>query len=311
MLSINVPLSSLVCRPCRHDVTRVLANPAYVPRWRKSKGQSNNSHCYVRNCENLTFTHSTLGSAEELKCAFESKGIEINTECIPTPTPLCKYHYYAVYNIQQPRYKHCVTCGTRLGKENHRPCPQPQTIQLHLQEQTGFEGEILGSDRVCMTCYRSHLVILKGSHHISNDEELKALVKTFTQQPPSIECIVSNEDIIAAAMNKTLITVGKMLLENQALLLPTIHSTFNKHAKDLVMVKGLQEPQELQTISSRWILSELTVNFQHHIAYSCKVRKHGTLVYRPTSDVLGLLSEAKKMLEKYTVTAFKLVHKLM
>ena len=92
-------------------------------------------------------------------------------------------------------------------------------------------------------------------------------------------------------MNKTLITVGKMLLENQALLLPTIHSTFNKHA-DVVMVKGLQEPQELRTVSSRWILRELTVNFQHHIAYSCKVRKHGTLVYRPTCDVLALLSEA-------------------
>ena len=58
------------------------------------------------------------------------------------------------------------------------------------------------------------------------------------------------------------------------------------------MVKGLQEPQELRTVSSRWILSELTVNFQHHIAYSCKVRKHGMLVYRPTSDVLALLSEA-------------------
>ena len=83
-----------------------------------------------------------------------------------------------------------------------------------------------------------------------------------------------------------------MLLGNQALLLPTIHSTFNSHAEDLVKAKGIQEPQELRTVSSRWILSELTVNFQHHIAYSCKVRKHGTLVYRPTCDVLALLSEA-------------------
>ena len=28
---------SLLCRPCRHDVTRVLPNPCYVPRWRKGK----------------------------------------------------------------------------------------------------------------------------------------------------------------------------------------------------------------------------------------------------------------------------------
>ena len=89
-------------------------------------------------------------------------------------------------------------------------------------------------------------------------------------------------------MAKTLVTVGKVLLDNQALLLRSIHSIFTKNAKDLAKAKGLLEPQEL---SFRWILSELTANL-HHMIYSCKVRKYRTLVYRPNSDLIRLLSEA-------------------
>jgi hypothetical protein len=35
VLSLNLSAESLVCRPCRDDVTRVLSNPSHVPRWRK------------------------------------------------------------------------------------------------------------------------------------------------------------------------------------------------------------------------------------------------------------------------------------
>ena len=100
------------------------------------------------------------------------------------------------------------------------------------------------------------------------------------------------EDIICAVTNRMLITVGTMLLENRAMLLPSILSDFTQYAKDLIIAKCIQEPQELKSISSRWILSEVTAKFQHHVTYICKVRKHGPLVYRPTSDLLTLLSEA-------------------
>ena len=54
----------------------------------------------------------------------------------------------------------------------------------------------------------------------------------------------------------------------------------------------MQDPQELKSISSRSVLSEITAKYQHHVTYTCKVRKHGTLVYRHNSDILALLSEA-------------------
>ena len=65
-------------------------------------------------------------------------------------------------------------------------------------------------------------------------------------------------DIICTATNRMLIAVGTMLMENRATLLPTICSDFNQHAKDLTAAQGIQEPPELKSISSRWILSEIT-----------------------------------------------------
>jgi len=49
VLSLDVPSASMVCRPRRHDVTRALANPCYVPRWRKdaSKASTKSSDCCV------------------------------------------------------------------------------------------------------------------------------------------------------------------------------------------------------------------------------------------------------------------------
>ena len=140
--------------------------------------------------------------------------------------------------------------------------------------------------RVCLTCYKSHLVILKENQPISKDEDLKVLIDTLGRQTS----IMGNvQDIICAATIRMLVTVGKMLMENRAMLLPTIHSDFIHYARGLFAAKGMQDPQELKSICSRSVFSEITAQYQHHVTYTCKVRKHGTLVYR---HILELLSEA-------------------
>ena len=288
MLSLNVSTESLVCRPCRDDITRVLANPAYIPRWKKGEVEICNRYCCVKNCNSISFTQTNMcSSSNELKCI---DGIEFTTECIPIPTPLCKNHYHVVYDALQSRRKHCITCGRRLHPGSDRRCPQPHIIQMHLTQHTDFEGSILRDDRVCLTCYKSHLVILKENRPVSTDEDLKVLIDTLGVQTGAINS--STQDIIFAATTRMLTIVGKMLMENRAMLLPTIQSDFIKGARDLIAAKGMQEPQELKSLSSRCILSEITAKYQHHVTYTCKVRKHGTLVYRPNSDILSLLSEA-------------------
>jgi len=255
------------CRPCRDDVTRVLANPCHVPRWRKGKTCTKSSNCCVLGCSSVTFAASTTQVQE----AFESTGLKCSSEVIPTPAPLCmKYHYHIVYSTLQ--HRRCATCGVRLRGNNHRPCPKPDAIQQHLKETTGFEGEICCQDRVCMSCYKSHLVVLKGSKPISRDNDLQQLIDTYTQQIPSIDQVVTAHDVIMTAMAKTLVRVGHILLEKRAILLPSIHSIFMSHARDLAKIKHLGS-EEIEAITFRWVLSDLTANLQHHIAYSCKVRK--------------------------------------
>ena len=88
-------------------------------------------------------------------------------------------------------------------------------------------------------------------------------------------------------MNATAVEVAKLLLENNVILLPTIkdvlmsyvHKYSTKHSADLTTTK--------QSITSRWILSHLTVNLKHHITYKCTTRKYSTLVYRPNTDFMN------------------------
>ena len=45
-------------------------------------------------------------------------------------------------------------------------------------------------------------------------------------------------------------------------------------------------------VTSRWTLSNLTPNLKHHISYSCRARKYGTLLYRSKSNLLSPLAQA-------------------
>jgi len=68
------------------------------------------------------------------------------------------------------------------------------------------------------------------------------------------------------------------------MVLPTIHGHFNDYARELLTAKHM-ESESHDLVSSQWLLSTLEVKLQHHITYSCKVHKYGTLVYRPNSDL--------------------------
>ena len=145
-----------------------LKDASYVPRWGKRKQRA----CCVLHCKNDVHASSKMGSTEEIKATFEEAQLQYAS--ISTPTPLCKVHYHIIYNLMQPRQTHCSTCGLSLRHTTSRPCPQTDIIQSHLREVIGFEGSIGAGDKVCYSCYKSHLVILKSSKNISRDCELVA-----------------------------------------------------------------------------------------------------------------------------------------
>ena len=273
--SRGMSLDTAICRPCRQDVTRALADLTHVPRWEKGCGRSK-TLCFVLNCSEPSIARARVGNSELRDIQFQSFPP-------PTPTPLCKHHYHVVYDTLQSRLHICRTCNRRLrGKD--RPCPQPNVVEAYLREHTDFAMDISPTDRVCLTCYKSHLEILKQNYPTSTDEDLKSLVEGIRQNKGK-DC-----DAISNAVNKILYDVGTMLLENQATLLPIICAKFHQYVREFAQDNvGVQESTEL---NSRRILCEIKAQYQHHVACVCKVRKYGTLVFRPTSDIHTLLTEA-------------------
>ena len=89
VLSMKVPVESLVCQPCRHDVTRVLVNPDYMLKWRKSnmllRSGTTQQTCYmyILDCAQEALVCTFLGNCVEMKNAFDNTGL-MCSEMIPT-----------------------------------------------------------------------------------------------------------------------------------------------------------------------------------------------------------------------------------
>ena len=63
----------------------------------------------------------------------------------------------------QPNQTHTNTlCKTSLKYSNAKICPQPSVIQMHLKENTGFDGSIKPNDKVCYTCFGLHTKSMQG-----------------------------------------------------------------------------------------------------------------------------------------------------
>ncbi len=165
-----------------------------------------------------------------------------------------------IYRSHQSKYNYCTTCGTTLRVTNHRKCSNPRKIEEYLRKHTDFDGHILENDKVCHTCYKSHLIILQTSNCPSTDADLEQLINDLSKQLQ----FYSGKDVTDKAMNATALEVAKLLLENIVILLPTIkdvlmsyvHKYSTEHSTDITTTK--------QSITSRWILSHLTVNLKHH-----------------------------------------------
>ena len=154
VVSLGVALTCTICSACRKDVTRRLGDDTYIPRWGKCTGMK--SMCCVSECTEVTL--ASLSKLQELiHNSFQQAELQAFNEEVPSPTPLCKRHYL----IQPSRQTSCTTCGTTLKYTNYRTCSNPSKIEEYLRQHTDFEGHIHENDKVCFTCYKSHLIILQ------------------------------------------------------------------------------------------------------------------------------------------------------
>ena len=218
--------------------------------------------------------------------ALESVKLQCRGQ-IQVPMPLCKHHYHLVYNLLQPTQTNCRVCDICLKHTQSRLCPQPDVIEAHLRDTVGFEGHITSADKVCNSCYKSHLVVLQESQTISRDSDLQRLINTFEQASTEADRITSVSELLQAALITTTIQVGNKPLAREVILLPTVHNQFQSYTTELAAASNQQG--SVVSVSAMWVLSGLAANLQHHMTYSCMIRKYGTLLYRSNTDLIPSL----------------------
>ena len=290
----------IVCRPCRDDIRRVTADPNYIPRWEKKNHDT--IKCCVNGCPDVCFAHSKVTDIAGMRQILEDLP---EGDTVPFPTPLCNHHYYIVYNAVQPQQTNCPTCGISLRHIKSRPCPNAENIGEHLRDSTGFEGTLTSGDKVCYSCYKSHLVILQEGKTISKDSDLQSTLQAIRQKVGTVDQPKTSQQVRDLAMDKTIVHVGEELLQGKAILLPIAHEFFSEKHDEILASIDLHETEIKTTVTSLWVLSNLTSALQHHLAYSCKTRKYGTLLYRPNTDLVPLLQQCLSKLRQHEIKGRK------
>jgi len=107
-------------------------------------------------------------NSEPIETASSNEGI-----------PLCTYHYGILYRHLNPSHLKCKTCSKHISDiTKSQAVPEPGMIGAFLSENTDSNESISSNDRVCFTCYKSHLLLLKhlkGSVK-STDSDLKTSI---------------------------------------------------------------------------------------------------------------------------------------
>ncbi len=118
--------------------------------------------------------------------------------------------------------------------------------------------------------------ILKNESVVSTDTDLQGIISDLTTSMKARSTASTIDESINLAMIHTSVYVGEALLDNESMLLPSVHNLFYS-----------DEP----LVIARWVLSNLVATYKHHLSTVCKIKKHETILYR-TGDLLTTLSKA-------------------
>ncbi len=81
---------------------------------------------------------------------------------------------YGEKKIAKPQI-HCPMCNISVRNIHVRSCPNSDLINKILLPQTGFEGNLSNSSKVCFSCYKCQLELHKETQLSSTDSDLSHL----------------------------------------------------------------------------------------------------------------------------------------
>lgn len=163
--------------------------------------------------------------------------------------------------------------------------------QSNILNNTNFTGNIGVNDLVCYECYKAQLVLIKQTESVTQslDEDLIEVLK-------EIRChiqnsISSDDQALTHAISQSSLLVGEALLEQNPILLPEVWDFFEQTYLHNIKVNDLCPKYQLSQIANpTWLLSQLSLNLQQHMAYKCTVKRYGTVLYRYGGNLLHALN---------------------
>ena len=70
-MEMGLTMDSIICRPSRHDLSRLKATTSYIPRWEKSSNKT--TSCAVELCDEKVFCTLQIAKKEEITQTLKTK----------------------------------------------------------------------------------------------------------------------------------------------------------------------------------------------------------------------------------------------
>ena len=214
----------------------------------------------------------------------------------PDQTCLCSEHYRALYKSLNPEHyqQNCAVCSSTIKNNNYRTCTEHKLFENHLKLHTDFQGTLSACQKLCMACYRFNLTVVKQmkmkSTSTTTDDDFESTIRSIQTSLPTLPCTISDESqLIEMALAFTIIGIAQDLKEDKATSLPCAYSCYLDNIDMLFSMSTLSSCPRHGT--PRWLLAQLSTRLKHHVAYTCIVKKHGIIIYRPGRE-LSCLSNA-------------------
>ena len=184
---------------------------------------------------------------------------------------LCTEHYKEWYRFINPIQNKWKTCGRKISLLKSRSYPNLTLFQIFLEEHMGFTGTIDPNHKICNTCYKSHLITVQHIKQAvtSKNSDLAQVIDEIKKNDivPTANIHVL-EQAIMQSVHLAALLVGKVILNNTAILLPEVYSYFKETLMDITKQCNISMDSDLEmNYSSVWLRSQVSLMLELSYRY--------------------------------------------
>lgn len=183
-----------------------------------------------------------------------------------------------------------------MGEQHTRHCPSPDTVNTYLSIISDEPSTLSSSSLICIHCYKFFNKFNDTSSEVKTDTEasnidlntvlgeLGSQIDAFNAKVANIDTSEFYELIFCHSAKK----IAKTLANNEVMLLSAEYKAFYESVitpnQYNITVNIAEVP------CKRWFISKLNHYFGEDIAFACKHKRFGTMIYHKNCDLLNALS---------------------